>query len=287
MNNLDYQIIKSLHVNKNITKTALQLAMTQPAISIRVKNIEQELGVTLIIRSKRGVCFTPEGEEIAKWAEQILAGMNKIKNFISESKGIICGSLSIGVPVHYARHCLPVYIEQYTKKYPNVTIEVHTGHSRQMYRLLLNHIIDLTIVRGEFIWNESKIFISSEPICLACTDLNVRHNLQSSRYIYRKTDDIMDNYISIWLTENHLNCSPKLIIDEADVCKQLLLSNSWMIAPRLSLTGFSGYVEPLYMQDGTPLVRNTYVLCRHFYEQLPQVKLFIEELKKDYSLNYS
>lgn len=52
----------------------------------------------------------------------------------------------------------------------------------------------------------------------------------------------------------------------------------WAILPAICLDDFKGYRSPIVYQDGTPFLRNSYVLYRNSYQELPQVELFIKEL---------
>ena len=68
----DWQIISLLYKNKNITKTANNLYISQPALTGRIKQIEQDLGVSILTRSNRGVEFTPQGVFAAEFANRLL-----------------------------------------------------------------------------------------------------------------------------------------------------------------------------------------------------------------------
>jgi DNA-binding transcriptional LysR family regulator len=70
MRDQDWAIISKLHSEKNITRTADLVFMTQPTLTKRIQQIEEELGIALVTRSSKGVVFTPEGEYVAKKAEK-------------------------------------------------------------------------------------------------------------------------------------------------------------------------------------------------------------------------
>ena len=62
MDEKDYELLLELYEQKNITKVAQKLFLTQPAISKRIQKMEEELQCQLFLRSKKGVLFTPAGE---------------------------------------------------------------------------------------------------------------------------------------------------------------------------------------------------------------------------------
>ena len=65
MEDRDWLIIKVLNEQKNITKTAQALFISQPYLTTRIRHIEDEFGVKMIYRGSRGVHFTPEGDYLA------------------------------------------------------------------------------------------------------------------------------------------------------------------------------------------------------------------------------
>ena len=280
MDQKDYELILSLNKTKNITKTAEQLFVSQPALTKRIQNIEKELGTNILVRMPRGIYFTPMGEKVLDYVLQIYSSIEEMHSYIHSNMGYIGGNLEIGVPVDYARYLLPQKLDFYIHNYPNVNIYIHTGYSSTLYRRLMNNDFNCTVARGEYNWDEEQLLIRTEPVCLACKDREARKNLSKLIYINRSTDTLLSSQIHKWLKENNLHWQTKLNIDGTATCQQLIRSGLWTIAPQLSLFGFDGYMEPLYLADGTPLLRETHILCRSFYMDLPQVRLFIDLLRQ-------
>lgn len=83
MDERDWQIIKTLYEQKNITKTAKLLYITQPALSSRIKQIEEDLGVTLLHRSNKGITFTAKGKYAVTVAERVLKNMSHFREKIA------------------------------------------------------------------------------------------------------------------------------------------------------------------------------------------------------------
>ncbi len=72
--------------NKSMNKAAAELFITQPSLSSTIRDLENELGITLFLRSNRGVVITPDGEEFLGYARQILDQYNLIENRYIENK---------------------------------------------------------------------------------------------------------------------------------------------------------------------------------------------------------
>lgn len=278
MNERDFDIILSLYQTKNLTRVAEKLFLSQPALTKRIKNIESELGAPIIVRSTRGIYFTSVGEKLVETSQKIVDTMQEMRKYVQNNTGKVSGSLHIGVPVDYAKWYMPEILEEYVLRYPDVSIDVSTGISSRIFRSLQSRDISCALIRGEYVWEEEKILLEEEPICLACRTKADRANLKASTYMDRTTDDTLHFQIHQWLEENNLQVRPRLHVDDIGTCQRLIKTGKWIIAPGVVLKGFDGYVEPLLLKDGTPLVRRTYIMYRSAYMELPQVRAFVELL---------
>ncbi|MDD3223790.1 MAG: LysR family transcriptional regulator [Clostridium sp.] len=284
MDEKDYKLILALYKLKNITKTAEKLFITQPALTKRIKKIEKYLGADLLIRSKKGVLFTPLGESIIPYIRTVVNTLKQMNEHVSSSHNFIGGSLSVGVSLNYARYRLPKVLKNYTEAFPNVDVNIITDHSQNLYSRLKKDEFSIAIIRGDYKWDERTILLDTEPMCLICSNENANLSLDSYSYIGRTTDSISQGKIETWLFENGISVdSTKLWIDNIDTSLEMAKYGlGWGILPKICLENFNGYVKNLYFSDGTPFCRSTYILCKKNYYMLPQVKLFIQYLIKDH-----
>ena len=79
MEDWDWRILQVLHEQKNITKTAQALFMSQPALTARLQHIEKEFGIKIVVRTSKGVQFTPQGEYLARSSEEVLQKIRDIR----------------------------------------------------------------------------------------------------------------------------------------------------------------------------------------------------------------
>lgn len=282
MNDQDYQFLLDLYAAKNITKVAQQIFLTQPAITKRIHRIEEQLGCQLLLRSKRGVTFTAVGETVVRYCQRMIDLNKQMKDSINQSKGIVGGSLNIGTSLNYSRYRLPAALRHYQQLYPNVDICVSTGHSRDLYHMLNDGKLSLAIIRGNFAWNDASILLSYEPVCLVRSHDNEGLSLSDYTYIGHHTDPDEERQIEQWLLENNISPNNRLWIDDISSCCEMAQAGvGWTIIPSICLDRFEGDVLPLSLRDGTPLLRNTYVLYRRSSYELQQVKLFLDILKEN------
>jgi DNA-binding transcriptional LysR family regulator len=280
MDERDYEIILTLYELKNITRTAEKLFITQPAVTNRIKKIEKFLNGKIIVRSKNGVFFTPLGEKIIPFIQNLRSELRDMQDFARSTMGGVQGTLSLGVSVNFAHYKLPPILKHYIDKFPDVSVNIITDRSSNVFRLLQKNQVALGIVRGDFYWQEGARLISTEKIYLAFQKSINMTEIGDIPYIGYKTDSLLQNKIDNWLAEN-LPFRPdrSIWVDNIDTAKELVKQGiGWSILPEICLEDFGGYKTPLTLHDGRPFERKTSVLFRNALEKLPQVREFLNLL---------
>ncbi len=286
MDELDFEILETLNETQNITKAALALYMTQSALSKRISALEAQLGARLVIRTRRGIRLTPEGELAVKSAANVTGELARLRSQLSAARGAVSGALNVGITSNYAQFYLGSLLNAYTRQYPEVTANIRTDHSRDIYSRLCEGKIDAAIVRGEYSWSEYQLLLAQEKLCAVCCPQQSGQPLQSLPYIARITDVTLDCEIAQWLRENSISPSPNGIrADNILTCLSLVNQGfGWAILPELVLKDFNGSVTPLVLKNGRPIIRSTYLLCPHSLTELPQVSAFIQVAKDFHQL---
>ncbi len=130
-----------------MAKAAIELGVTQSAISQVIARLEADLGVQLFDRSQRGVTPTVYGEALIRRGraalDEVRTGLQEIAFLKSEGMGLI----RIGCPETLAASVLPLAIETFTKRFPAVTIEVETFTGAEAADKLSDRSIDLVLAR--------------------------------------------------------------------------------------------------------------------------------------------
>ncbi|HEV9035316.1 MAG TPA: LysR substrate-binding domain-containing protein [Puia sp.] len=99
--------------------------VTQPTLSMQVHKLEEELGLKIFDRSKQPVIPTEAGREIIEQARRILAEKEVIGEIVQTKKGILTGELRIGIIPTLAPYLLPLFVQSFTAKYPQVKLVVN------------------------------------------------------------------------------------------------------------------------------------------------------------------
>ena len=107
MNDKDWEIIKTLHEERSITRAANRLYLSQPALTYRLDQIEKEMDIQLFMRSTKGINFTSAGERLVTYAEKMLREYFDMKRFVKSQDGQINGMLRLGSSAVFAHNQLP------------------------------------------------------------------------------------------------------------------------------------------------------------------------------------
>ena len=223
MTERDFEILKVLNKTKNITHAADLLYINQSALSKRIIAIEEELGVTLMIRSRQGIHFTSEGEKVLYYTQEAKKQLELMRIDLKEGSKVVSGTLKAGISINYSQYNLPQILSEYKKKFPNVTTYITTEHSRNIFLKIANGEVDIAVVRGEFPWNENKILLEEENICLIYNNQDIGKDLSEFQYIGRKTDITFEREMAQWLRENDLKIQKKgIYVDNINTCVEIV-----------------------------------------------------------------
>jgi len=146
-----YKIFYNVAKNKNISKTANELLISQPSISKAIKNLEDQVGCQLFIRSKYGVVLTEEGKI---FYDQIKTAMEIINNAEFKLKEIInveAGVLNIGVSHTLTQKYLMPYIKLFHKEYPKIKLNIVTGPTQTLFAKSRNGLVDFIILNLPYV----------------------------------------------------------------------------------------------------------------------------------------
>ena len=147
--NIDFELYRIFYVvanNKNITKAAEELMISQPAISKSIKNLEEQLGGKLFVRTKRGVILTEEGKEFYNYIKQAMEYISSAENKFTELINLETGCIKIGISTTLTKEFLLPYLEKFHELYPKINIQIITNLSSELIPKLKNGLIDIIIL---------------------------------------------------------------------------------------------------------------------------------------------
>lgn len=275
----DWELLHTLYLYQNITQSAVALYLSQSAVSKRLQAIENELGVVLAVRGKRGVAFTPEGEYLAVKATQILNIMQEIREHLSHLKDEPSGTLTIGAPNSMARFSLPAILQRYRQQHPNIQFDITTERSSKICRLVEQGVLDIGFVKGEFPFSGEKLCYGTEHAYLASITPIDMARLSRQPYITYFKDDYTQKLLEQWWGEYYFSPLPRgLVVPNGDICKEMILKGlgySIFFVPEY-MESYPQYCTPLFHKDGSPLSRPSCLIYHKDSAKEPIINDFIK-----------
>ncbi len=148
MSHIEYILV--LAKEKNFSKAADQLYMTQSALSQYVRKQEQQLGITLFNRGNGPITLTPEGELYVKALQHVKMDMLDFQRQLADLTELRTGKLVIGTSVFRATNLLPKVIKEFTETYPGIELEIITDNMNRLKTGLASGKIDFCIENDTF-----------------------------------------------------------------------------------------------------------------------------------------
>jgi DNA-binding transcriptional LysR family regulator len=127
-------------------RAAERLHLSQPPVSLALKELEQELGVTLLERTSRRIALTRAGEDALRDARAVLAAADLLKRRAREAAKGLMGTLSIGFISLPAYSFLPAALRRFTEDYQRVKVELQEGTTDQILRDVERGTLDVGLV---------------------------------------------------------------------------------------------------------------------------------------------
>ena len=122
--------------------------VTQPSLSMQIKNLEEELGIVLLDRTRKPVVPTNAGEAVLRQARETVKAFEAIREIVANLKNDVSGTLRLGIIPTIAPYLLYRLIPDFTKKYPKVDLIIREMKSRDIIHALRHDMLDAAIMSG-------------------------------------------------------------------------------------------------------------------------------------------
>ena len=140
---LTYQVFQTVANVGSFHKAADILGLTPSAISHAVASMENELGFTVLTRSKSGITLTNYGEHLLPYVNAVLNSDESLQQAIAQLNGLKQGKVKIGVFSSVCTNWLPDILHSFQKQYAEISIEVFQGTYEDVYYWIKNGVVDL------------------------------------------------------------------------------------------------------------------------------------------------
>jgi len=259
------QVFLKITQTKSITKAAEQLHLTQPAVSIQLKNLQDQFEIPLTEVVGRQLYVTDFGKEIALAAENIINEVYNINYKTLAFKGILTGKLKISV-VSTGKYVMPYFLSDFTNQNTGVALEMDVTNKLKVIKALKNNEVDFALVSTL----PSEIEVASEPLLAnklllvanqnynLITPKKTKEFLSNCSLIYREdgsaTRIAMENYLS----RQGIQSKMKLQLTSNEAVKQAVIAGLGLsIMPLIGLKNeLENRTIKIIDTKGLPIVTN-------------------------------
>jgi DNA-binding transcriptional LysR family regulator len=134
---------------KNFTRAAETLSLTQPAVSHHISQIEAELGARLFVRGRGELRLTPAGETAVRYAKRMKAMYGQLLRAIGDEENRLA-RIRVGITHTAESNTIAEVFAKYGVSRPDVTITILTDTIKNLYAMLENYELDMAVVEGKY-----------------------------------------------------------------------------------------------------------------------------------------
>jgi LysR family hydrogen peroxide-inducible transcriptional activator len=138
--------LDALARHRHFGRAAAACAISQPALSMQIKDLEKDLGVTLVERRSGDVMLTETGVEIARRAERILSEVSDLDDFARHRGAVLSGTLKFGVIPSVAPYVLPHLLPVLQERHPDLELELRETQTRFLVEELIRGSLDVVMI---------------------------------------------------------------------------------------------------------------------------------------------
>jgi Transcriptional regulator len=231
--------------NGSFSLAAEKCFVTQPSLSMQIKNLEEELGVILLDRTKKPVMLTQPGEVVVARAREVLKMFRQVYEDIEVFKGNVTGQLRLGVIPTVAPYLLPNMVQEFSRRCPNVDLEIREMITPDIIRSIERDQIDAAVVAGG-----------------TCPEGIIE-------------EDLFDDRFYAYVSPNHpLSARSNIRVEDIDVKDMLLLSEGHCFRDQIlefCASKNTGKRASYYFESGSLETLMRVVDCTDFLTIIPEM----------------
>lgn len=240
----EYSLFADVAETKNFTRSGERMGYSQSGVSHILKNLENELGFSLFMRTKHGVSLTPNAELILPEVRKLLATNEKLEQTINAINGLETGQITIGTFASISIHWLPALLHKFQEIHPKIAINLKEGGTDDISKWIEENQVDfgffsqrnkrslewiplyedplMAVLPNDYPIPADGHFpiseIGNQPFIISAigTDYDIHHALQEAAISPCIRFSSKDDHAIMSMVSNHLGISilPKLIVTE-------------------------------------------------------------------------
>ena len=225
------QVFLKITETKSITKAAVELHLTQPAVSIQLRNLQNQFEIPLTEIIGRQLYVTDFGKEIAKASQRILEEVNAINYKTMAYKGILSGKIKISI-VSTGKYVMPYFLSEFANKNKGIEIEMDVTNKTRVIKALKNNEVDFALVSilptdlnvESEVLMQNKLFLVGNKNILLDRNIKIDELLSESPLIYREVGSATRISMEKFIYDKGINARMKLQLTSNEAVKQAVIA---------------------------------------------------------------
>ena len=172
--NLDIDLLRAFVTvveTGSFTRTAALLGRTQPAVSLQIRRLEDQLRSPLLDRGGKGVGLTTEGAALLPQARRLMRLNDEIISTLGD--GDLEGEVRFGAPEDIATMHLPRILGAFARQHPRIKLSVTCDYTANLLDQISRGMLDLALIKREPVWPELGVRVWSEPLVWVALDASI------------------------------------------------------------------------------------------------------------------
>lgn len=277
---------------KSITKAAESLYVTQPAVTMQIKSLEQDLKIKLFRKHGKSIELTVAGNVLFDYAEKIFEIVEEMEYVLKGHADSTHGTLSIGTTRSFARYLMPDLLSRFQKRFPMVKIMLKEGSSQEIADGVQDFIYDVGVIcRLPYKARLKVIPYRKEEFCLVVSAQHRFANYEEVSLSQLKNEMIIirengsgSRYAILSLLSSH-GVTPKVLLESASIefIKEYVIKGqgiSFLYRPEIRLEVSQEILKPVPIKEGPIFVQTDTVFPRDV-DLSPPAKAFLQLIEEE------
>jgi LysR family transcriptional regulator, low CO2-responsive transcriptional regulator len=274
----------------SITRAAEELHLTQPAVSIQLKNFQDQFDIPLTEVISRRIHLTDFGREIARTAQKVLNEVQAINDKTLAYKGLLYGKLTLSV-VSTGKYVMPYFLASFMQEHAGIELSMDVTNRQKVVDSLANNEVDFALVSilpqqlavHHLVLMPNKLYLVGACLDKTTQEDNSLTLLERLPLIYREAGSGTRSMMEKFITDGNLVVQKRLELTSNEAVKQALLAGlGYSIMPLIGLKNelMSNDLHIIPV-PGLP-VQTSWMLIWHKNKQFsPVAQAFLTYLKEN------
>ena len=284
------RIFTKISENQSVTKTAEELHLTQPAVSIQLKNFQQQFPLELTEVVGRQLYLTDFGKEIAEASARILEEVELIDHRIKSFGGQLAGRLKIAV-VSTGKYVMPYFLSSFMDQHPGVDLEMDVTNKTRVIENLENNEVDFALVSvlpkhlsvDQVKLMNNKLYLVGKRGAVSEKYFYQTGSLEKVSWLFREPGSATRAAMEAYLKSRQIRIRKKIELTSNEAVKQSVLAGlGFSVMPMIGLKNElnAGDLQ-VYPCKGLPVTTSWNLISLRNKKFSPEASAFLDYIQKE------